>query len=359
MAQPLSAGRHTTLAQFLKFAIAVALLSGCTQTNVPLSVSTSNGLRANSDYSRPVATYSIVARDAKTGEMGVAVQSHWFSVGPIVPWAEAGVGAVATQSLVKVSYGPDGLNLMRSGASSESALAKLLEADEARDVRQVAMIDSKGNFATHSGSRCIAEAGFEHGTAPDGSTYSAQANLMRGPGVPEAMADAFEAAPAGMTLAERLLACLHAAERAGGDVRGRQSAAIIVVRAVASGNSWEDRVVDLRVEDHSAPVDELDRLLTLHRAYQQMNEGDLAMEKQDVEGALKAYSTARALAPGNAEMIFWTAVSLVNAGKIEEAIPLFREAFKDEKGDWKTTLERLPAAGLFPTDPALMKRILD
>ncbi|MBL8745318.1 MAG: DUF1028 domain-containing protein, partial [Phycisphaerae bacterium] len=216
---------------------------------------------ATADFARPVSTYSIVARDAATGEMGVAVQSHWFSVGPIVPWAEAGVGAVATQSLVKVSYGPDGLRLMREGAAATDALAQLIRQDDAAAVRQVAMVDAKGNVATHTGEKCIAEAGFEHGTAPDGSVYSAQANLMRTDQVPAAMADAFESAPPGTPLAERLIRALHAAESAGGDVRGRQSAAIVVVRAVASGNSWEDRVVDLRVEDHPTPVDELDRLL--------------------------------------------------------------------------------------------------
>lgn len=311
-----------------------------------------------SDFARPVATYSIVARDATTGEMGVAVQSHWFSVGPIVPWAEAGVGAVATQSLVKVSYGPDGLRLMREGITATDALAQLIEQDEAAAVRQVAMVDAKGRIATHTGDKCIDVAEDEHGIAPDGSAYSAQANLMRNSGVPGSMASAFESAEAGTPLAERLIRCLHAAESAGGDVRGKQSAAILVVRAVASGNSWEDRVVDLRVEDHAAPVGELDRLLTLHRAYQKMNEGDLAMEKKDVEGALKAYSAARELAPGNAEMVFWTAVSLANAGNIDEAVPLFREAFKDTQGDWKTTLERLPKSGLFPDDPAIMQRVL-
>lgn len=312
-----------------------------------------------SDFARPVATYSIVARDAATGEMGVAVQSHWFSVGPIVPWAEAGVGAVATQSLVKVSYGPDGLRLMRDGATATDALAQLIKQDDAAAVRQVAMVDAKGNIATHTGDKCIAEAGFEHGTAPDGSVYSVQSNLMRTDKVPNAMADAFESAKPGTSLAERMVACLHAAEAAGGDVRGRQSAAVLVVRAVASGNSWEDRLVDLRVEDHPAPVVELDRLLTLHRAYQHMNDGDLAMEKKDIAGALKSYSKARELAPGNAEMVFWTAVSLVNAGKVDDAVPLFREAFQDTKGDWKATLQRLPRSGLFPDDPAIMKRMLE
>lgn len=311
------------------------------------------------DFARPVSTYSIVARDAATGEMGVAVQSHWFSVGPIVPWAEAGVGAVATQSMVRVSYGPEGLRLMREGAAAPTALARLMMEDDASGVRQVAMLDAKGNVATHTGDKCIAEAGHMNGQAPDGSVYSVQANLMRTGKVPAAMAAAFESAGAGTPLAERLIRCLHAAEMAGGDVRGRQSAAIVVVRAKATGKPWEDRLVDLRIEDHPSPVDELDRLLVLHRAYEKMNEGDLAMEKNDVEGALKAYSAARDLAPASAEMAFWTAVSFVNAGKVEEALPLFREAFRDEHGDWKATLTRLPKTGLIEMDDELMARILE
>lgn len=312
----------------------------------------------DADFARPVSTYSIIARDAATGEMGVAVQSHWFSVGPIVPWAEAGVGAVATQSLVKVSYGPEGLRLMSEGRSAPDALALLIEQDEASAVRQVAMVDARGEVATHTGLRCIAHAGHKSGKAADGSVYSVQANLMRTDKVPDAMAAAFESAPAGTRLAERLVLALHAAEVAGGDVRGKQSAAILVVRATPTGNSWEDRLVDLRIEDHPDPISELDRLLRLHRAYDLMNQGDLAIEKGDVDGALKAYSAARNLAPGNAEMLFWTAVSLVNAGRVDEALPLFKEAFKDTKGDWRATLERLPKSGLFPEDHELLNRIM-
>lgn len=308
---------------------------------------------------RPVSTYSIVARDAKTGEMGVAVQSHWFSVGPVVPWAEAGVGAVATQSLVKIEYGPDGLARMKRGESAGAALTALLAADEGREVRQVAFLDASGAVATHTGSRCIAEASHKSGTAPDGSAYSCQANLMRRPGVPEAMAGAFEAAQGGTPLAERLVASLQAAEAAGGDVRGRQSAAIVVVKGKSSGKPWEDRAVELRVEDHPAPIDELSRLLSLHRAYEQMNVGDAAMERSDVPGALKAYSAARSLAPGNAEVLFWAAVSLINAGKAADAEPLLKEAYLDLEGDWRTTLRRLPEAGLLKCDEKAAERLAE
>lgn len=312
----------------------------------------------DSDFSRPVSTYSIVARDAKTGEMGVAVQSHWFSVGPIVPWAEAGVGAVATQSLVKVSYGPDGLSRMKAGEPAVDVLAALLKEDDGQAVRQVAMVDARGGVAAHTGERCIAHASHRTDIVEERWVISCQANLMRREGVPEAMLAGFTSAAAETPLAERMLRALHAAESAGGDVRGKQSAAILIVRGEATGRSWEDRIVDLRVEDHAAPVEELDRLLRLHRAYDRMNQGDLAMEKGDVPGALAHYSAARDLAPGNAEMLFWTAVSLVNAGKVDESLPLLAECSKDTHGDWRATLERLPASGILKADEALMKRLL-
>lgn len=304
---------------------------------------------------RPVATYSIVARDAATGEMGVAVQSHWFSVGAVVPWAEAGVGAVATQSLVDVRYGPLGLSLMRGGRAAADALRALIETDDGAAVRQVAMVDAQGRIAVHTGDRCIAHAGHAVGTMPDGTVFSCQANLMRNDTVPAAMRAAFEGATG--PLAERLVAALAAAEHAGGDVRGRQSAAILVVRARSTGRPWEDRLVDLRVEDHADPVEELARLLRLHRAYERMNAGDLAIEKGDVEGALREYSAARAMAPGNAEMSFWTAVSLVNAGRVDDAVPLLRACYRDTAGDWRATLRRLPKSGLLPDDAALIERL--
>lgn len=304
---------------------------------------------------RPVSTYSIVARDARTGELGVAVQSHWFSVGPIVPWAEPGVGAVATQSLVDVRYGPLGLDLMRAGRTPEQAVAALTRTDDGAAVRQVAMVDAQGRVAAHTGERCIAYASHATGQTSDGSVYSTQANLMANVGVPEAMARAFERAH-DKPLAERLVAALHAAEAMGGDIRGKQSAAIVVVRAQSTGKRWEDRLVDLRVEDHPDPVSELERLLRLHRAYEKMNEGDHALERGDVDGALAAYRAAYDMAAGHAEMAFWTAVSLVNAGKIDEAMPIFRDAFQDA-ADWRETLRRLPESGLFPDDEALIERI--
>ena len=191
---------------------------------------------------RPVHTFSIVARDPDTGELGVAVQSHYFSVGPTVAWAEAGVGAVATQSLVEVSYGPRGLELMRQGRSASDALPDLLAKDEQRDVRQVAMVDAKGSVAAWTGPKCIEYAGGETGEG-----FSVQANLMGSAQVWPAMARAYREAKG--DLADRLIAAIEAGQKAGGDIRGQQSAAIVVVRGTSSGQPWKDRLFDLRVED--------------------------------------------------------------------------------------------------------------
>jgi len=299
---------------------------------------------------RPVHTYSIVARDPDTGEMGVAVQSHWFSVGSLIPWAEAGVGAVATQSFVDVRYGASGLDLMRAGWSAEQTLRALTEADPHAEIRQVAMIDAKGTVAVHTGGRCIQYAG--HELAED---FAVQANLMLNDGVWPAMAAAFRTATG--TLAQRMLQALEAAQGAGGDLRGRQSAAILVVRARATGRAWEDRVVDLHVEDHPQPLGELRRLLTLHEAYQHMNRGDLAMEANDVEAALREYAAAQILVPENLEMRFWHGVSLVNAHRVEDALPIFAAIFEADE-NWRSLVPRLAAAGLLPGDPAVIDRIV-
>ncbi|HYN41457.1 MAG TPA: DUF1028 domain-containing protein [Thermoanaerobaculia bacterium] len=299
---------------------------------------------------RPVHTYSIVARDPATGQLGVAVQSHWFSVGALVPWAEAGVGAIATQSFVDASYGPLGLALLKAGRSAPDALKGLLAADAGREVRQVAMIDAVGRVAAHTGANCIAAAGHRVG-----KDYSVQSNMMRSDAVWPAMAKAFEAAKG--DLAERMLAALDAAEAAGGDIRGKQSAALIVVSGTPTGRPWQDRVFDLRVEDSPAPLPELRRLVTLARAYNLMNEGDLAVERKDDAGALKAYSAAQAMVPGNAEMTYWTAVSLVGMGRVDEALPLFRKTFAMDRS-WAEMTPRLPKAGLLPDDPALIARIV-
>ncbi len=289
--------------------------------------------------STPLAhTFSIVARDAATGEMGVAVQSHWFAVGSLVAWAEAGVGAVATQSFVDPAYGPAGLAGMRDGTPAAAVLDRLVAADADRDVRQVAMVDAAGRAAAWTGRRCIAAAGHHAG---DG--FSVQANLMTGDAVWPAMAAAYTAAPG--DLADRLLAALDAAQAAGGDARGRQSAALVVVRGTSTGKPWADRTFDLRVDDAPEPLVELRRLVGLARAYQQMNAGDLAMERHDTPAARAAYAAAEALCPTSAEMVFWHAVALANGGDVAAAEPLFRRAFAMDPR-WVMLTPRVAAAGL-------------
>jgi uncharacterized Ntn-hydrolase superfamily protein len=299
---------------------------------------------------RPVHTFSIVARDSQTGELGVAVQSHWFSVGSIVTWAEAGVGAVATQSFVDPSYGRNGLDLMRGGKSATEALKELLAKDDGREVRQVAMIDAHGRVDAWTGKNDIQAAGHKVG-----KDYSVQANLMLNDKVWPAMSQAFENAKG--DLADRMLAALDAAQAVGGDIRGRQSAALIVVTGKPTGQPWKDRTFDLRVDDSPEPLKELRRLVTLQRAYNHMNAGDLAVEKKDNEGALREYGAAEKLVPGNAEMIYWHAVALVNMGRVDESLPLFRKVFAMDT-NWATLTPRLPKSGLLPDDPKVIERIL-
>ncbi len=299
---------------------------------------------------RPVATYSIVARDPATGELGVAVQSHWFSVGSVVSWAEAGVGAVATQSFVDPAYGPLGLSLMRAGRSAPDSLKALLAGDAQREVRQVGMVDAQGRAATHTGSLCIPAAGGQ-----SGHEYVVQANLMDKPSVWPAMARAFEAAQG--DLAERMLAALDAAEAEGGDIRGRQSAALVVVKARSTGRPWSDRRFDLRVEDHPQPLAELRRLVRLQRAYNHMTAGDDCVALADWVCAEREYGAARALEPGHAEMAFWYAVALATAGKLDSARPLFAQAFADDPR-WRELVRRLPAVNQLPKDPELVEAIL-
>jgi len=300
--------------------------------------------------SMPVATFSIVARDPATGEMGVAVQSHWFSVGSVVPWAEAGVGAVATQSFVEPAYGPKGLALMKRGVAPKEALAQLLAVDAQSDVRQVAFVDAQGRVSAHTGAKCIPGAGHH-----EGAGYTTEANLMLTNEVPDAMAAAFEAAKG--PLAERMLAALDAAQGVGGDVRGRQSAAILVVRGKATDKPWTDRLVDLRIEDHAQPLQEMHRLLTLHRAYEKMNRGDDAAATGAMDVALEEYGAAARMVPDNDEFVFWTAVTLVSNGRTDDALPMFAKAFRMNPS-WMLLVPRLPTVGQLPTTPGLVARIL-
>lgn len=300
---------------------------------------------------RPVHTYSIVARDPATGEMAVAVQSHWFSVGSLVAWGEAGVGVVATQSFVDPSYGPLGLALMRAGRTAKQALEGLKAADPHPEVRQVAMLDARGNVAAHTGAKCIPAAGHIVG-----DNYSVQANLMLNDKVWPAMDKAYRETRG--DLVERVLAALDAAQAVGGDIRGKQSAAILVVRGKSTGQPWNDTVMSLRVEDHPEPLAELRRLVRVHRAYEHMNAGDLAVERKDDAGALREYGTAEAMFPDNLEMKFWHAVALVNMGRTDDALPLFRQIFARDP-NWATLVPRLPAVDLLKADKATLDRILE
>lgn len=299
---------------------------------------------------RPVHTFSIVARDAETGQMGVAVQSHWFSVGGVVAWAEPGVGAVATQSFALRSYGPLGLELMRNGFTAEQALTALVAGDEHPEGRQVGMVDAQGNVANYTGPSAIRE----H-CQIKGEGFTVQANMMSRGTVCTAMAAAYQSTQG--DLAARMMAALNAAQGEGGDIRGQQSAAILVVSGDRNQHAWSGRIFDLRVEDHERPLQELGRLLGLARAYNLMTEGDDALAAGDVATARQRYSAAMAMAPDNHEMVFWTAVTLASTGDVDEALPLFRRAFRAHP-PWRELLQRLPAAGQFPDDPALMQRIL-
>jgi uncharacterized Ntn-hydrolase superfamily protein len=300
---------------------------------------------------RPVHTFSIVARDPATGELGAAVQSHWFSVGSVVTWAEAGVGAVATQSFIDPGYGPRILDLLRGGQSASTALPSLLTRDAQRDVRQVAVVDASGNVAAHTGSLAIQSAGHRLG-----AQYSVQANLMANDKVWPAMATAYERAPG--DLADRMLAALEAGQAVGGDIRGRQSAALLIVKPKSTNRPWAgaDRTFDLRVEDHPEPIVELKRLIRLQRAYTRASRGDDFVAEQKIDEALKEYTEAARLAPEIEELPFWQAITLASVGREQEAVPIFRAVF-EKNPVWADLVSRLPASKILPDDPALIARI--
>lgn len=292
--------------------------------------------------SRPSATYSIVAIDRKSRQMGVAVQSHWFSVGSLVTWAEPGTGVVATQSFVEASYGPLGLALMRGGKTPQQALKSLLATDPRPEMRQVAMLDARGRVAVYTGSRCIPEAGHLRGRG-----VAVQANLGRNKRVWRAMATAFRRSKG--SLATRMLNALDAGEAAGGDRRGRQSAAMLIVRTVASGTPWQDKILDLRVEDHTEPLAELRRLVRLHEAYDHANRADDLVAKGKMEEAFKDYERAAERAPELEELKFWTAVTLLNVGRVAEGKTLLRRLYARNK-EWKHVLRMLVRVKMLKVD---------
>ena len=303
-------------------------------------------------------TYSIVARDQASGQMGVAVQSHAFGVGRMVTWSEAGVGAVATQAYVDPGYGPRGLNLMRAGQTAADALAALVQADAASDIRQVAMVDAQGGVAAHTGATCIAAAGHHIGTG-----YSVQANMMLRDTVWPAMAAAYESASG--DLAARMLAALDAAEHEGGDMRGKQSAALLIVGGPASDTPWASRIFDLRVDDHRAPLDELRRLVSASRANLHMRQAAQLLAAPEVDEPRLQQTRAEIAAleqhlgalQGNVEPIFWVAVGLAGAGLVDEALPLFSRVFAADPG-WRELVVRLQPTGRLPQDPVAIARIL-
>lgn len=294
-------------------------------------------------------TYSLVARDPETGDLGVAVQSHYFSVGSVVSWAEPGIGAVATQSMVDVSYGPRGLELMRAGRSAAGALGELVDRDSRESVRQVAMIDSAGRVAVHTGHGCIPEAGHRVG-----AQMSAQANMMRRDTVPGAMVDAYTSTDG--DLATKLLAALDAAEAEGGDIRGRQSAALLVVGGRRGDRPWAERRFDLRVEDNPEPLRELRRLAGLRRAYDLADEAEQRITAGDLEGAAAGFERALAEAPDNLEIEFWLGLALAGSGRVKEGRAHIRRASAENPG-WDELIRRLPAVGLLPDDPELLAHL--
>jgi uncharacterized Ntn-hydrolase superfamily protein len=296
-------------------------------------------------------TFSIVARDEATGEMAVGVQSHWFSVGTAVPWGEAGVGVVATQSFVNKSYGIKGLELMKAGKTAKDALSELLAKDEGREVRQVAMIDGNGNVDAHTGKNCI-----DYASHIVGKNFSVQSNMMLNNKVCPAMVKAYEAS-AGKPLAERVLAAMQAAQAVGGDIRGKQSAAILVVAGKSSPQPWNDKLIDLRVDDNISPLSELDRLLRLFRAYEHMDKGDLATEKNDMKLAMKEYETAMKQFPKNLEMQYWTAITLANNKKVKEAAAMLQKIYKQD-ANWRELIKRLPKVNLLSVTEAELKELI-
>lgn len=289
-------------------------------------------------------TYSIVARDKDTGELGVAVQSHYFQVGPVVPWARSGIGAVATQSHVNVSFGPLGLDLLQAGLTAEQAIKALLAGDTSAVDRQVAIVDAAGTVAAHTGAKCIPAAGHRTG---DG--FSCQANLMEKDTVWDAMYEAYVSTRA--PLAERMMAALEAAEAEGGDIRGRQSAAMLVVSGTPTGRSWEERVIDLRVEDAPDPLAELRRLLRVKRAYLTNTDADRLEEAGDKEAAAQKRAEGLRLAPEMVELKFWTGLGLAEKGDVDGGCALMADAVRKDRR-WIEALNRLVAVDRLSAETA-------
>ena len=282
--------------------------------------------------------------------MGVAVQSHYFAVGSEVAFAEAGVAAIATQAWVEPRYGIEGLQLMRKGKSASAALNELLAADQGADFRQVGFVDSNGDSANHSGAKVVEEA-----CKVSGPNFAVQANIMWKPGVCDAMAAAYQGSNG--DLADKLMSALHAAEAAGGDIRGKQSAAIKVVGGDRDAIPLEQTIFDVRVDDHSDPVNELDRQLNIARAFRYLKLGDDRWSRGNLDDAVDLYFKARELMPASYEMNFWLGVLYVESGRTDEALEYFALAF-EERPILIELIPRLAVSGSLPEDEAILERIL-
>jgi len=298
-----------------------------------------------------VTTYSIVAYDEASDQIGVAVQSHWFSVGSIVTWAEAGVGAIATQSLVNPQFGPDGLQLLSEGVTAEEVVTKLVSADEGRAYRQLGVVSASGEVSNYTGESCIADAG---GYIGDG--FAVQANLMLNDSVWQKMAEAYKSSM-DLPLAERMLAALQAAQDVGGDSRGKQSAAMLIVNGKKTGEVMKDKILDLRIEDHENPIEEMTRLVTVFRAYEHMNYADVLLEEGHFEKAIAEYEAARKLQPGNDEIYFWQAVALANTGQLDKALPLFKKVYEVNQ-NWRKVVTDIYDAGFLSVEKKELNKIL-
>jgi uncharacterized Ntn-hydrolase superfamily protein len=296
-------------------------------------------------------TFSIVARDPKTGEMAVAVQSHWFSVGTVVSWGEAGVGVVATQSFVNKSFGPRGLELLKQGKSPQEVVDLLLSDDTGKDFRQLAVLDKQGRVATHTGKTCIDAAGHLNG-----ENFSVQANMMLNANVVPAMEKAWKE-NSFLPLAERMIAVLEAAQKAGGDIRGKQSAALLIVAPEATSAPWNDRLIDLRADDSENPIQEIGRLLKVYRAYEHMNRGDYHVEKNEMQKAMDEYNAAMKMFPDNLEMQYWTAITLANKKDIAIAAAMLQPIYKKDP-NWRELTKRLPKVGLLTVTENDLKELL-
>ena len=292
-------------------------------------------------------TYSIVARDPETGRFGVAVQSHYLGVGPVVPWLEAGVGAIATQAQVDISYGPIGLELLRNGRAADRVVSALLASDQTPEVRQVGVVDAHGNAAAYTGADTIPAAGH---LVRDG--FTVQGNLLERDTCWPAMATAYEAGLAdGLPFSERLLRALEAAEREGGDVRGKQSAAIVIVEATVQPVPWRGRVLDARVDDHPDPVPELRRVVDLYESY-------ALVETEDESTDAERYAEARGRAPDAYELVFWVGLEYAKKGDLEAGRRELAIAFAADPR-WRTTLQHLADAGTQGVSPELAAALLE